>query len=88
MEPTVLDLPPRVAAVDSTGAGDAFVGAFAYGLASAWDEVAAVRLGCAIAAESVTRAGTQSSFPDPDRCRAIVAEVRLAASLAVEGEMS
>ena len=56
---------PRVDAVDTTGAGDAFVGAFAYGLASGWDEVAAVRLGCAIAAESVMRPGTQSSFPDP-----------------------
>jgi ribokinase len=69
-------LAPRVDAVDTTGAGDAFVGAFAYGLASGWDEVAAVRLGCAIAAESVMRPGTQSSFPDPDRCRAIVADVR------------
>jgi ribokinase len=67
---------PRVDAVDTTGAGDAFVGAFAFGLASGWDEVAAVRLGCAIAAESVTRPGTQSSFPDPDRCAAIIAEVR------------
>jgi ribokinase len=67
---------PRVEAVDTTGAGDAFVGAFAFGLASGWDEVAAVRLGCAIAAESVMRPGTQSSFPDPDRCRAIVDEVR------------
>ena len=69
---------PRVAAVDTTGAGDAFVGAFAFGLASGWDEVDAVRLGCAIAAESVLRPGTQSSFPDPTRCQAIVEEVRAA----------
>jgi ribokinase len=69
---------PRVEAVDTTGAGDAFVGAFAFGLASGWDEVDAVRLGCAIAAESVLRPGTQSSFPDPARCRAIVDEVRAA----------
>ena len=67
---------PRVDAVDTTGAGDAFVGAFAFGLASGWDEVDAVRLGCAIAAESVRRPGTQASFPDTGRCRAIVAEVR------------
>jgi ribokinase len=67
---------PKVEAVDTTGAGDAFVGAFAYGLASGWDEVAAVRLGCAIAADSVLRPGTQISFPDPDRCRAIIEEVR------------
>jgi ribokinase len=67
---------PRVDAVDTTGAGDAFVGAFAFGLASGWDEVAAVRLGCAIAADSVRRPGTQASFPDAARCRALVAEVR------------
>ena len=65
----------RVDAVDTTGAGDAFVGAFAYGLASGWDEGDAVRLGCAIAAESVLRPGTQASFPDVTRCRAIVAHV-------------
>jgi ribokinase len=69
---------PQVAAVDTTGAGDAFVGAFAYGLASGWDEVDAVRLGCAIAAESVRRPGTQTSFPDPARCAQIVAEVHAA----------
>jgi ribokinase len=65
---------PRVDAMDTTGAGDAFVGAFAFGLASGWDEVAAVRLGCAIAADSVRRPGTQASFPDAERCRVIVAE--------------
>lgn len=54
---------PRVRAVDTTGAGDAFVGAFAYALAAGWDETAAVRLGCSCASDSVTRRGTQSSFP-------------------------
>jgi ribokinase len=67
---------PRVEAVDTTGAGDAFVGAFAYGLASGWDEVDAVRLGCAIAADSVLRPGTQSSFPDRERSRSIAGAVR------------
>jgi ribokinase len=62
-----------VSASDTTGAGDAFVGAFAYGLASGRDEADAVRLGCAIATDSVQRAGTQSSFPDAERCRSIVA---------------
>ena len=65
-----------VDAADTTGAGDAFVGAFVFGLASGWAEAAAVRLGCAIAAESVRRPGTQASFPDAARCGAIVAEVR------------
>jgi ribokinase len=66
---------PRIEAADTTGAGDAFVGAFAFGLASGWDEIAAVRLGCAVAADSVLRPGTQSSFPDPARCHEIVTEV-------------
>jgi ribokinase len=62
----------KVAAVDTTGAGDAFVGAFAYGLAAGLTEVEAVRLGCACATESVTRPGTQASFkamPVPPRPR-------------------
>jgi ribokinase len=65
--------PPAVTAVDTTGAGDAFVGAFSYGLASGLGEVQAVRLGCACAASSVTRPGTQASFPrgeDLTRARA------------------
>lgn len=55
--------PPRVEAIDTTGAGDAFVGAFALDLASGLPEVEAVRLGCACAALSVTRLGTHVSFP-------------------------
>ena len=66
---------PVVEAVDTTGAGDAFVGAFAFGLASGWAEADAVRLGCAIAAESVLRPGTQSSFPAHHRCAEIIREV-------------
>ena len=58
---------PRVDPVDTTGAGDAFVGAFMVGLASGLDERDAVRLGNACAADSVTRPGTQSSFPPPER---------------------
>jgi ribokinase len=55
---------PEVKAIDTTGAGDAFVGAFAVGLASGWSPVRAVRLGCAAAADSVTRRGTQASYAD------------------------
>jgi ribokinase len=65
-----------VAAVDTTGAGDAFVGAFAFGLASGLDERTAVRLGIACASDSVTREGTQSSFASPQAAAAIVDQVR------------
>ena len=63
-------------AVDTTGAGDAFVGAFAVGLARGWHAVDAARLGCAFAADSVTRAGTQRSFADRAGAAAILASVR------------
>jgi ribokinase len=54
---------PRVEAVDTTGAGDAFVGAFSYGLAAGLGPAQAARLGCACASASVTAPGTQSSYP-------------------------
>ena len=65
-----------VVAVDTTGAGDAFVGAFAVGLALGLDEVAAARLGIACASDSVTRPGTQASFPDAARCGKLLAGAR------------
>jgi ribokinase len=54
---------PAVSTVDTTGAGDAFVGAFAVGLAGAVDLETALTVACACASDSVTRPGTQSSFP-------------------------
>lgn len=64
-----------VTAVDTTGAGDAFVGAFAFGLAAGMAELGAVRLGIACASDSVTRLGTQSSFASREGAAAIVARV-------------
>jgi ribokinase len=64
-----------VQAVDSTGAGDAFVGAFAFGLAAGLDDLAAVRLGIACASDSVTRHGTQSSYATPEGASRIVKRV-------------
>jgi len=63
-----------VEAVDTTGAGDAFVGSFAAGLAAGLDEAAAIRLGMTCAGESVTRPGTQTSFPSRDRCGEILTD--------------
>ena len=55
---------PKVTAIDTTGAGDSFVGSFAFGLASGKDPVDAMKLGIAIASLSVTRKGAQSSYPN------------------------
>ncbi|WP_118132696.1 ribokinase [Oceanicella sp. SM1341] len=53
--------PGRV--VETTGAGDAFNGAFATALAEGMDPIEAVRFGCAAAAVSVSRAGAAASMP-------------------------
>lgn len=52
-----------VRAVDSTGAGDSFVGSFACLLAEGRPLADAVRLACAVATRSVLKPGTQVSFP-------------------------
>jgi len=65
-----------VKAIDTTGAGDAFVGAFAVGLAAGINERAAVRLGIACASDSVTRPGTQSSFASREAAAGILSEIR------------
>lgn len=57
---------PAVSAVDTTGAGDAFVGAFTVGLAAGLTPLDAVRLGCASGSLSVRQRGTQTSYPTRD----------------------
>src|ERR671923_3004155 len=49
--------------VETTGAGDAFVGGFAAAIARGTDPVEAARFGCAVAGISVTRPGTAPSMP-------------------------
>ena len=51
------------AVVDTAGAGDAFNGAFAVGLAEGMSIIDATRFGCAAAGVSVTRPGTATSMP-------------------------
>ncbi len=54
---------PKVKAVDTTAAGDTFVGGFAAALANGESEAEAIRFGQVAAALSVTRAGAQPSIP-------------------------
>lgn len=54
---------PKVQAVDTTAAGDTFVGGFAAALANGKSESEAIRFGQIAAALSVTRAGAQPSIP-------------------------
>ncbi|MGC7093272.1 ribokinase [Amycolatopsis lurida] len=54
---------PKVEAVDTTGAGDAFTGALAASLADGASLADAARLAVKVAAFSVTRSGAQPSYP-------------------------
>ena len=54
-----------VPAVDTVGAGDAFVGALAVALAAGLDPAEAVRAACAAGATATTRRGAQDGLPRP-----------------------
>lgn len=60
------------AVVETTGAGDAFNGAFAAALSEGKSPLEAVRYGCATAGISVTRAGTAPSMPSRSEVEAIL----------------
>ncbi|MFN7618625.1 MAG: ribokinase [bacterium] len=55
--------PPRVKAVDATGAGDCFVGAICVALLEGMEPEAALRFACAAGAIAATRPGAQPSLP-------------------------
>lgn len=65
---------PIVEVVDTTGAGDAFVGGLAVALASGANLERALHAACALASDSVQRPGTQISFPPADTARRILAD--------------
>ncbi len=65
-----------VTAVDTTGAGDVFCGVFAAGLVSGLTEPAAVRWAVRAATLSVTRRGTQASFPASGELRELLSTTR------------
>ncbi len=65
--------PVRVKPVDTTGAGDAFIGSFAHFYAVTHDVEQALREAVRYAAHSITRPGTQKSYADADEFRAFCA---------------
>jgi len=64
---------PEAKVIDTTGAGDAFLGAFAFGLASGLTPVEAAKLSVACASSSVERLGTQSSYLSREDAAALAA---------------
>jgi ribokinase len=63
----------EVEVVDTTGAGDAFNGAFAFALVhNEMDVREAAAFACGAAALSVTRAGAQASMPTLDECESFL----------------
>ncbi|WP_433657636.1 ribokinase [Nocardia sp. CA-128927] len=64
---------PQVDSVDSTGAGDAYVGALCAALADGADLIDAVAFATAAASLSVQSPGTQTSYPTREQVRAALA---------------
>jgi ribokinase len=62
--------------VDTTGAGDAFNGAFAVALTEGREVTEAIRFGCATAGISVTRPGTAPAMPARAEIEALMARGR------------
>lgn len=62
-EGLLIPCPPATSVVDTSGAGDCFLGSLAAFLSSEVPLVEATEKACAIATLSVSKAGTQSSYP-------------------------
>ena len=60
------------AAMETTGAGDAFNGSFAVALAQGKSPKEAARFGCAVAGLSVTRAGAAASMPQLEEVKKLL----------------
>jgi sulfofructose kinase len=63
-----------VQAIDTTGAGDVFHGAFAYGVARGWEPRQLVVFSSAVAALKCTQLGGRTGIPDLARVRRFLAE--------------
>lgn len=57
---------------DTTGAGDAFCGSFAYGLASGWEPEAAIKLANVLASDSVQKIGTQRAYARDEHLQRLI----------------
>ncbi|HET9595146.1 MAG TPA: ribokinase [Anaeromyxobacteraceae bacterium] len=68
--------PVRVKPVDTTGAGDAFIGSFAHFHAATRDVQEALRQAVRYAADSITRPGTQKSYADAAKFREFCAALQ------------
>ena len=66
-------LPPRVEAVDTTGAGDAFTAALTLALVEGQSPAEALRFACAAGAAATQRRGAQPSLPTRDEVRRLCA---------------
>ena len=62
----------KVKAIDTTGAGDAFIGSFSDSYVKTLDIVHSMKVGSAFAALSVTKRGTQKSYPEPSEVQAFL----------------
>jgi ribokinase len=69
---------PAAQVVDTTGAGDAFVGAFAAVLADGGEIVDAVRFGAAAASLKVTKPGTAVAMPTRKQVAGALRDMRSA----------
>src|SRR6185503_14724501 len=79
--PALLQAPPAVTPVDTTGAGDCFCGALAQALARGTDLAGAVRYAVTAAALSTTGPGARGAQPEDDEVAALLPRVPQAAVL-------
>ncbi len=66
-----------VAAVDTTGASDAFAGAFCVGLAQGWPSTRSLAFASAAAGLACTKPGTMTSLPERSQVEALLAKAQL-----------
>jgi ribokinase len=64
----------KVDAIDTTGAGDAFIGCFSHYYVQKGDVLSAMKMATAFAALSVTKRGTQTSYPTLEETEQFIKE--------------